>query len=129
MTFEGLVSDLRGFHLRTYPMNERDIETRLMMYLKNRRLNASSQVTNESGRFDIKIEEADGSVFCIEIKKNGGLNCVEQLDRYANSSEVSGLVLLCWRASRSLRAVMEEGKRTAKIPIELVEVRKNQAVF
>jgi hypothetical protein len=34
------------------------------------------------------------------------------------------LIVVCWKATSSLRMIFESEKKTAKIPISLIEIRK-----
>jgi hypothetical protein len=120
--FAQLFSILNGFKVTKVPFNERELETKLMTYLASRGISAERQRTSRLGRYDVVVRLGKKKV-CIELKKHGTTSCVEQLDRYAR--DFDGLILLCYKATAPLRTVFEQGKASAKIPIALVEVRRN----
>lgn len=122
MKFDELVSVLNAFRMPSAPISERHIEIELIAYLTKNKLNPKRQLVSEVGRTDIVVDN-----ICIELKHNAGLDCSPQLDRYATA--YIGLVLFCWSASKPLKAVFKSVKKTAKIPIELVEMKTTGSMF
>ena len=120
--FHQLCSFLSAFRLSRPPHNERELEAEVMTYLARCGVDRESQKGSTLGRFDIVVNHG-GMRICLELKKHATSSCAEQLDRYAR--DFDGLILLCFKATRPLHAIFKEGQRSAKIPIALIEVRKN----
>ena len=93
-----------------------------MAYLAREGIEATNQDSSRLGRTDILVR-LKGMRVCLELKKVAYTTCVMQLDRYGTAYD--GLILVCYRASPSLRSVFEGAQASAKIPIALVEIRKN----
>ena len=116
--FEELVLILQKFGLRYSPSRESEIESELVKYLMFNNLNPKEQVIKNTKRFDIVV-----SPYIIEIKRVAGKNIVDQLDSY--SAYCEGLVVVCWKASESLKLIFDAESKSAKIPVALIEVRNN----
>ena len=121
--FETLTSSLRNFRLSVMPLHEKNIELKLGEFLRKKKgFEVEEQKSSRLGRYDIVVKIA-GKRYCLELKKIAYTSCAEQLDRYAR--DFDGLFLVCWKASRNLKAVFGIGKKRASIPIELIEIRSN----
>jgi hypothetical protein len=114
--FEDLITVLKKFRLICAPCRESEIETALIMFLNAHKIPAKRQFTIPSGRLDIMV----GS-YIIEVKMTGSKSIAGQLDKYSGYCE--GLIVVCWKASQPLKAIFAVEKQTAKIPVELIEVR------
>ena len=123
---EDLVETLRLFRLSESPLHEKQIEDALVKYLKMKGVDVQEQKVSHLGRYDLVVNIGTER-YCLELKKNADTSCAAQLDRYAR--DFDGLVLVCWKASKPLRAVFAMGKKRAEIPIELVEIRKETEMF
>lgn len=121
INFDYVVETLKRFTMSTAPFNEAEIESNLMCFLKARHLPAISQVRVKNGRYDVLIGK-----IVVELKVRGQRSVAEQLDRY--SPTATGIILLCWKASKPTRVLFELEKQTAKIPVALIEMNKNSDI-
>jgi len=117
INFPDLVDMLRQFKMNCSPSREGEIESALEVFLKLHGVNMRRQVVIRSGRPDIVVGDC-----IIEIKLVGQKNIAFQLDRYSGYCE--GLIVVCWKATDPLKLLFIAEKVTAKIPVELIEVRK-----
>jgi hypothetical protein len=117
MDFLILVDHLQQFRMNCTPSRESEIEGALVSFLKSRGIPVRQQFTIKNGRLDIMIGQ-----YIIEVKHTGQRSIADQLDRYSGHCE--GLIVVCWKASGPLKSLFSEEKKTARIPIELIEVRK-----
>jgi len=115
--FQNLVNIIRQFKLNCAPSRESDIEIALENFLKSRGLPVKRQFQIRNGRLDLVVDS-----IIIEVKKIGQKNIAEQLDKYSSSCD--GLIVVCWIATQPLKLLFSKEKMTAKIPIELIEVRR-----
>ena len=122
MWFDGLVKILNDFQLVESPYREALIESQLMNWLKDHHVGARNQRNSSLGRYDIVLFY-EGHRVCLELKKRASTSCVEQIDRYSRDFEA--LILVCYRASSTLKGIFEIAKKSAKIPIEIIEIRSN----
>ena len=121
INFDYVVETLKRFTMSTAPFNESEIESNLIRFLKARHLPAISQVSVKNGRYDVLIGR-----IVIELKVRGQRSVAEQLDRY--SPNATGIILLCWKASKPTRILFQLEKQTAKIPVELIEMNRNSDI-
>lgn len=117
-SFVQLVAEIKKFRLTCAPFNEAEIELGLERFLQSRHYPVHRQVTNKKGRFDLKVGK-----LVIEVKDVGHIDIAEQLDRY--SAVCSGLVVVCWKATKNLKRLFASVKAQTDFPIELIEVYKN----
>jgi hypothetical protein len=117
INFPDLVDMLRQFRMSCAPSREGEIESALEMFLKSHGVIMQRQVIIRSGRPDIIVGNC-----IIEIKLVGQKNIAMQLDKY--SGYCDGLIVVCWKATDPLKLLFIAEKKTAKIPVELVEVRR-----
>ncbi|MFA6258958.1 MAG: hypothetical protein WCX79_04710 [Candidatus Paceibacterota bacterium] len=115
--FNDLVVILKQFRMSCAPSRESEIENAVESFLRSRKIKVKRQVTIRNGRLDMAVGK-----YIIEVKLVGQRNIASQLDRYSTYCE--GLIVICWKATEPLRQVFIAEKRTAKIPVELIEVRK-----
>ncbi|MDE2439194.1 MAG: hypothetical protein KGN01_07445 [Patescibacteria group bacterium] len=120
--FFEIVSILRGFELHEAPYREISIEDKLARYLESRNVSFQRQKTSRLGRYDLVILK-EGHRIVLELKKKATSSCVEQLDRY--SRDFDGMILMSYKSTRTLKAIFEIAKKSAKIPIEIVDIRDN----
>lgn len=118
-----LLQDLNQFTMSQSPMNESSIEKALSGYLGLKGYFITRQKHLNQGRVDILLTTLKNKRYSIELKMVADISCFEQLDRYALESH--GLALVCWTASKRVQKVFELAKKTAKIPMALVQVRNN----
>ena len=114
--FNDLVLALNEFKLPCAPSRESEIELRLVLFLESRKFPVKEQISFKTGRLDVVV-----GPYIIEVKKLAGKGIVEQLDRYSGLCE--GLIVVCWRASDPLKLIFAMEKTSARIPVELIEVR------
>ena len=118
--WDRLIWHLRHFILVSTPINEFDIEMRLRDYLETGGFLVNEQKRSSLGRQDLVVISGKER-FCMELKMNADASCFEQLDRY--SRDADGLILMCWKASKKVKKIFELAKKSAKIPIDLIEIR------
>lgn len=118
--FAELLTTLKGFCVTTLPCKEAEIEEKLLRFLIHKGFRPKNQVSRKLGRCDLLVNDV-----AIELKFYATKQCAEQLDRYAAETSCKGLILMCWKASEPVRELFEEVKKTAKIPVALIEIRKN----
>ena len=116
MKFSDIVTELKQFRMGCTPSRESELENALVAFLKRRKIPVRRQFVIPKGRLDIMI-----GPYIIEVKMTAHSNIVSQLDRY--SGHCDGLIVVCWRASQPLRNIFTKEKKTAQIPVELIEVR------
>lgn len=114
--FLNLVQILKQFRLNYTPSKESEIEISLEAFLKSHDLPIKRQFTIKTGRLDILVDK-----YIIEVKLIGKKSIADQLDKYSGHCE--GLIVVCWKATDPLRAIFIVEKKTAKIPVELIEIR------
>lgn len=138
--FDRLVAILHRFKIYSKAVSEHELENRLVEHLTKHGINFDRQAptttngnSGSSSRYDIVVRMSPSARgagekkrYIIELKKTADRSCVDQLDRYAKDCQ--GLILLCWQASHPLRVVIALEKPRARIPLELVEVRRNMFV-
>jgi len=125
--FNELIQVLKNFQIKKGLYDERDLEDQLCTYLDCKDMKVVRQKSSEVGRTDIIIEMKN-SVICLELKVNANLSVMEQMDRYTQKYR-DGVILVCWKASKNVKTVFSEVKKQINIPIEIIEVIKNQGVF
>jgi len=121
-SFTLLVDSLKQFKLSKKAVSEHELEIWALEYLAKKGYKVTTQKRTRSGRYDITVE-IEGFRYCIELKMIADRSCLDQLDRYARS--VNGLILLCWQASTAVISIIKFQKSYSKIPIELIEVKRN----
>ena len=109
---------IKGFKLNCAPSRESDIEIALENFLKSHGLPVKRQFQIQNGRLDLVVDS-----IIIEVKKVGQKSIAEQLDKY--SGHCNGLIVVCWRATGPLKMIFAVEKKTSKIPVELIEVRRS----
>lgn len=114
--FPDLVTMLLQFRMNCAPCRESEIESALEIFLSSRDIPVRRQKGIPNGRLDIVVGN-----YIIEVKMTGQKNIVDQLDRYSRYCD--GLIVVCWKATKPLRMIFTAEKKTAKIPVELIEVR------
>lgn len=124
--FQQLVHDIRSLRFTKATVSEKDIENQLENMLKKKNYEVIRQKSSHFGRTDL-IVKFDSKKICLELKQKAYPVVFRQLDRY--SIENDGLILVCWRASQTVRDVIAKGKKTAIIPIELIELRTFQSLW
>jgi hypothetical protein len=122
LSFEDVVSILKRFRMNHHPVNESEIERGVLVYLSKFSIATTEQEISRLGRYDVTIKQG-AAKYCIELKKYANKSCVEQIDRY--SIESDGIILLCWKASTSIKGIFSMAKPRCEIPIELIEIRNN----
>lgn len=116
--FNDIVATIKALKLNCAPFNEADIERGIEQHLKAHGVPVKRQVVKGLDRFDLMV----GKVV-IECKYTGFMNVAAQLDRY--SSSASGLILVCWRATKPLKELFKLAKNHMQIPVELIEISKS----
>jgi hypothetical protein len=116
VNFEDLITILRKFRLNCAPSRESEIESSLEIFLVSHNVPVKRQCTIKTGRLDLVV-----GPFIIEVKMIGSKSIADQLDKYSGYCE--GLIVVCWKASQPLKAIFAVEKQTAKIPVELIEIR------
>lgn len=124
-TFLKLVALLKKFQVEEQIISEKDLENKLHDYIKGSLFGVERQKPITKNIRNDLICTIEGKTFCIEIKKNADLFCVQQLDRYLPYYK-DGLILVCWKASTSLKEVFKSVESQINIPVALVEIRRNQ---
>ncbi len=124
--FKELVTLLRKFQIKKSLYDERDLEDQVFQFLDKNDINVIRQKTSEVGRIDIAVE-INQRIICLELKVNANLSAMEQMDRYTQKYR-DGIILLCWKASKNVKIVFNNVKDQINLPIELIEVIKNQGV-
>ncbi len=124
--FNELVTLLRKFQIKKSLYDERDLEEQVFQFLDKNDINVIRQKTSEVGRIDIAVE-INQRIICLELKVNANLSAMEQMDRYTQKYR-DGIILLCWKASKNVKIVFNNVKDQINLPIELIEVIKNQGV-
>lgn len=117
LKFNDLTTHLRQFRMACSPSRESEIESALTVFLESWKYPVKRQTVIPDGRLDLAVGK-----YVIEVKLVGQKNIAAQLDRY--SAYCDGLIVVCWRATQPLRVLFSAEKKTAKIPVELIEVRK-----
>lgn len=124
--FDGLVTLLRKFQIKKSLYDERDLEEQVFQFLDKNDIKVIRQKVSEVGRIDIAVE-INQRMICLELKVNANLSAMEQMDRYTQKYR-DGIILLCWKASKNVKIVFKNVKDQINLPIELIEVIKNQGV-
>lgn len=122
--FENLVKELNNFQIYKAPFREKEIHDNLLLYMTEKGFKLEDELKSSGNRYDIVVHDGQHSRICIELKKVATCSCLEQLDRYSRDFD-GGIILMCYRATPGLRMVFEKAKDSAKIPIALIEIRKN----
>ena len=115
--FNNIVNILKTFKMNCTPYRESEIESELEKFLKSNGVSVKRQIYIKTGRTDLMVDN-----IIIEVKIIAQKNIADQLDKYSGCCE--GLIVVCWKATSSLRMIFESEKKTAKIPISLIEIRK-----
>lgn len=115
--FDNIVNILKTFKMNCTPYRESEIESELEKFLKSNGVSVKRQIYIKTGRTDLMVDN-----IIIEVKIIAQKNISDQLDKYSGCCE--GLIVVCWKATSSLRMIFGSEKKTAKIPISLIEIRK-----
>jgi hypothetical protein len=129
MKFEKLVESLNKFQLTEQIFDERELEKKIVMFLKDHGFNVKTQDrVNSEIRNDIVVTFKNGKKICVELKVKADLGVMKQLDNYLPHYK-NGIILMCWKASENTRKVFDKVKGEIKTPIALIEVRKNNPMI
>lgn len=127
MSFDFLVSVLKDFQINEPIFSESTLEQKLQAYLMAKDIHVSRQEAVKGiGRNDLVII-LDNKKICIELKINTNASVVNQLDRYLEYYN-DGVILVCWKSSKTLRTIFQRVKSQIKTPLELIEIKKNQMI-
>ncbi len=124
--FNELVTLLRKFQIKKSLYDERDLEDQIFQFLVKNDVQVLRQKVSKVGRIDIAVE-INHRIICLELKVNANLSAMEQMDRYTEKYR-DGIILVCWKASKNVKIVFNNVKDQINLPIELIEVIKNQGV-
>lgn len=106
--------------------DEKELETKLILYLSSKGYEITRQFTINDSRNDIVIL-TNGKKICLELKVNANRSVDEQVDRYLQYYN-DGVIVVCWRASKNIKKIFESLEGKIKIPIALVEIYRNQSI-
>lgn len=124
--FNSLVKLLREFQIKKQLFDERDLEDQLFQFLQQKDIKVVRQKASEVGRIDMLVD-MNKKIICLELKVNANMSVMEQMDRYTQKYR-DGVILVCWKASINTKTVFEIVKKQINLPIEIIEVIKNQGV-
>ena len=117
MEFSDLICVLRQFKMNCAPSRESEIESALETFLNFHSISVKRQIYIRTGRVDLIV----GNIV-IEVKLVGTKRIADQLDKYSGCCD--GLIVVCWKATQPLKLLFAAERKTAKIPVELIEVRR-----
>lgn len=127
-----IVEVLGVIRIGAAPPKEKDIESVVLQTLSSvfARANPHAwrverQWVTKQNRFDLcLVSEKIRTRIVIEVKKLASVSCVAQLDRY--SSQVDGLILVCWRATEPLKEIIQTAK--CSIPVALIQLKQRAPI-
>lgn len=124
--FNNLVTDLKRFQIKQDIFSERELESEIESYLKSKNYSISRQKVIPKVRNDLVVE-INSKKICLELKVNADISCTKQLDSYLGYFN-DGIILVCWRSSKNLHQVFENVRKSIKIPVELIQIRRYQSI-
>jgi len=126
--FSELVTALKSFQVNDNIFSEAELESEIKQFLieKNYKIEQQQRLKG-IGRNDLVITTENGKKICIELKINANAGVVEQIDNYLQYYD-NGLILLCWHSSKTLKTIFSNVKKQIKIPLEIIEIKKNQMI-
>lgn len=129
--FDKLVRIIKNFPVNETIRDERELEANLEKYLKDVFLTSSFELERQKITGNVRndlVVIAGNKKFCIELKKFTDVSVASQIDRYLPLYK-DGVILVCWKCSQTLRDVFNDVKKQIRIPIEVIELRKYQAII
>lgn len=124
--FNRLVLELKNFQIQQDILSERELEESIESYLISKNYSILRQKVMPKVRNDLVVE-VNSRKICLELKVNANISCTKQLDSYLGYFN-DGIILVCWRSSKNLHQVFENVKKSIKIPVELIQIRRYQSI-
>lgn len=123
--FDSLVETINKFAPLEPIIKEKQLEDKLLDYLKKQGFTVKPQVSQKQDRYDLICNQGIEKV-CLELKIKTSPADIKQFDRYLFKFK-DGMIIVCWQASLNLKELYRNVKKQSPIPIELIEVAKRYA--